>query len=123
MAGAPAPWSVRTADSVIRREARLADRWRYESGVVLQGIAQVWRQTGDARYGAYIKANIDEFVAPDGTIRTYQQSDYNLDQINQGKLLFPLYRATGDDRYRRAGISPARTTALAAADARGRLLA
>ncbi len=101
---ASAPWSVRTADSVMRRAARLADRWRYESGVALQGIAQVWRQTGDARYGEYIRANIDEFVAPDGTIRTYQQNESNLDQINQGKLLFPLYRETSDQRYRRVAV-------------------
>jgi len=95
-------WSVRVADSVMRRGARLADRWRYESGVTLLGMARVWRQTGDARYSAYIKANIDAFVAPDGAIRTYQPAEYNLDQINQGKLLFPLFREAHDDRYRLA---------------------
>ena len=102
LAAMPAAWSVRVADSVMRRGARLADRWRYESGVTLSGIAQVWRQTGDARYGEFIRANIDAFVAPDGAIRTYQQAEYNLDQINQGKLLFPLLRETRDDRYRLA---------------------
>lgn len=96
------PWSVRAADSVMQRQPRLADRWRYEAGVVLLGIAQVWRQTADPRYFDYIRANMDAFVAPDGSIRTYRQDEYNLDQINQGKLLFLLYRATGDERYRRA---------------------
>lgn len=97
--GVEAPWSVRVADTVLRRQARLADRWRYEAGVVLLGLAHVWRQTRDARYGAYIRANIDEFIASDGAIRTYKQSDYNLDQINPGKLLFPLYDAFNDSRY------------------------
>lgn len=101
-AGVTAPWSVRTADSVMRRWPRLADRWRYEAGAVLLGIARVWQQSGDPRYFSYVKANMDEFVAPDGSIRTYRQDEYNLDQINQGKLLFFLYRATADDRYRRA---------------------
>lgn len=95
-------WAVRVADSVMRRQPRLADRWRYEAGVVLLGLTRVWHQTGDARYSAYIRANIDEFVAPDGDIRTYQQNEYNLDQINPGKVLFPLYDAFKDGRYLRA---------------------
>jgi unsaturated rhamnogalacturonyl hydrolase len=102
MAGAAAPGAVRRADSGMRRQARLADRWRYEAGIVLLGIAHVWRQTGDDRYGAYIKANMDEFVAADGAIRTYQQHEYNLDQINPGRLLFRLYETTREARYRRA---------------------
>lgn len=101
-AGAEAPWSVRAADSAMRRQARLADRWRYEAGVALLGLARVWRQTGDARCGAYIRANMDEFIAPDGAIRTYRQHDYNLDQINPGRVLFPLYDAFNDWRYLRA---------------------
>ena len=28
--------------------------------------------------------------------------EYNLDQVNPGKLLFPLYERTGDDRHRKA---------------------
>jgi len=96
------PWSVRAADSVLARHALLARRWHYEPGVVLLALRQVWRATGDRRYYDYIKANVDSLVMPEGEIRTYRLEEYNLDQINEGKLLFFLYRETGDERYRLA---------------------
>ncbi len=39
---------------------------------------------------------------PDGSIRTYRLEEYNLDQINEGKLLFFLHETTGDERYKQA---------------------
>ncbi|HEY9076087.1 MAG TPA: glycoside hydrolase family 88 protein [Anaerolineaceae bacterium] len=98
------PWAQRMADSVMQRDALLADRWRYEIGVTLLGIWRVAERTGDARYRQYVKDNMDAFVQPDGSIRTYNLEDYNLDLINQGRLLFPLYRQEGDERYRLAAM-------------------
>ncbi len=97
-------WSARMADAVLQRGFPLVDRWRYEAGVVLCGLEHVWRMTGDARYWQALKANMDAFVASDGSIRTYRADEYNLDQINQGKLLFPLFRETRDERYRLAAF-------------------
>lgn len=96
------PWSIRMANSCIQWHPILSEQWSYESGVVLKGIEQVWFDTGDWKYLAYIRRNINQFVMPDGSIYTYRLEDYNLDQINTGKLLFSLYRETGDERYRRA---------------------
>ncbi|MBN1659887.1 MAG: glycoside hydrolase family 88 protein [Anaerolineae bacterium] len=96
------PWSVRTAETVMARHPLLARRWHYEPGVVLLAIRQVWLATGDRRYFDYIKANVDSLVTPEGEIRTYRLDDYNLDQINEGKVLFALYHETGDERYRKA---------------------
>ena len=93
------PWSARTADSVLVRHPLLSRRWHYEPGVVLLGLRHVWRATGERRYYEYIKANVDSLVTPQGEIRTYRPEDYNLDQINEGKLLFCLYHETGDERY------------------------
>ncbi|MEJ2210569.1 MAG: glycoside hydrolase family 88 protein [Anaerolineae bacterium] len=93
------PWSARTADSVLVRHPLLSRRWHYEPGVVLLGLRQVWRATGERRYYEYIRANVDSLVTPQGEIRTYRPEDYNLDQINEGKLLFGLYDETGDERY------------------------
>jgi unsaturated rhamnogalacturonyl hydrolase len=76
--------------------------WSYEWGVVLKGIEQVWLDTGDKKYLDYIQHNFEQFVEPDGNIRTYDLEDYNLDQINSGKLLFQLYQTTGDQRYKKA---------------------
>ena len=71
--------------------------------VVLKGIEQLW-QHGPTRYFDYIKRNIDTFVEPDGTIRTYSLEEYNLDQISTGKLLFGLWDETCDERYRQAAL-------------------
>ncbi len=95
-------FSIQMADTCLARHPLLAQTWEYQFGVVLKGIEQVWLATGDARYLAYIRANIDAFVQADGSIRTYSPDDFNLDLIHTGTLLFELLRVTGDERYRRA---------------------
>ena len=95
-------WSVWMADSIMKRHPLLSKRWHYEPGVVLLAIQQVWLKTGEQKYYDYIKRNMDEFVGPDGEIGTYRLEEYNLDQINEGKLLFLLYETTGDERYKKA---------------------
>ena len=97
----PVPgWSVQMADMVIRRGVPL--RWRYQDGLILKAIEQVWLQTRHPEYFDYIKEQVDALVTPAGEIKTYTIEEYNLDQVNMGKILFPLYRATGDERYHKA---------------------
>ncbi len=96
------PWSVRMAESVMARDSVVLDRWHYEVGVMMTAFEALWKQMGDERYLAYIRKNVDRFVEPDGSIETYDLADFNLDQINTGKALFPLFETTGDPRYRAA---------------------
>jgi unsaturated rhamnogalacturonyl hydrolase len=95
-------WSVSMATSVMQRSPLLSRRWHYEPGVALLALKQVWLKSGKQEIYEYIKRNVDEFVGPDGDIRTYRLEEYNLDQINEGKLLFFLYEATSDERYKQA---------------------
>ena len=95
-------WFVRMAETCLERWPILSDVWSYEPGVVLKGLEQIWLETGEEIYGQYIKRYIDQFVNPDGSIRTYNLKEYNLDQINTGKVLFELYRVTGEEKYRKA---------------------
>lgn len=95
-------WSIRIAETVMRHHDILGQKWAYEWGVALKGIEQVWIETGETRYWNYIKDNIDAFVRPDGVIRTYTLTEYNIDNINTGKLLFGLWQQTGDSRYEQA---------------------
>lgn len=88
------------ADSVIRRDVPFA--WHYEHGLVLQALEQVRQKSGNDWYADYIKRAIDSVVDASGNIKTYSIEEYNLDQINAGKVLFPLYRAAGEERYRKA---------------------
>ncbi len=101
-------WSVKTANSIMERLPRLYEdrgnngKWSYDYGVILKGFEKVWRQTGEQKYFNFIKDNIDYFVQEDGSIRGYHLEEYNIDHINNGKLLFVLYKETGEEKYKKA---------------------
>ena len=86
----------------MRRHPVVHEEWDYTAGLILLGVDRVADKTGDSRYRDYVRRNMDRVVNPDGTIRTYELEEFNLDQINQGRLLFALHERTGDSRYRRA---------------------
>jgi unsaturated rhamnogalacturonyl hydrolase len=100
--GQSRPWSVRVAESVMRRNPVVYDRWDYTAGLVLLALDRVGAATHDPTYAAYVKKSVDSLVRADGTIATYAASEYNLDQINEGRILFPLADRTHDPRYSRA---------------------
>lgn len=77
-------------------------RWTYDQGVVLRGIEASWRRTNDPAYLAYIRKSMDHFVQPDGSIRTYKQQDFNIDNVMPGRNLLLLYKVTGEEKYRKA---------------------
>jgi unsaturated rhamnogalacturonyl hydrolase len=106
---AAAPLSQRMATTVmtlwpeaVKGDPTRPDRWTYEQGVALTGIEDVWRNTADVRYYEYIKRIIDKFVADDGTIKTYKKDEYNLDNVQSGRLLLMLYKITGQEKYAKA---------------------
>ena len=76
-----------------------AARWSYDMGVILKGFQGIWQQTGDATYFNYIQRMMDAFIQPDGRIKDYKAADYNIDNINNGKLALLLYRVTGKEKY------------------------
>jgi unsaturated rhamnogalacturonyl hydrolase len=77
-------------------------KWTYDMGVILKGFEGIWMNTGDARYYNYIQKQMDYFVKEDGSINTYKPDEYNIDHINNGKLLLLLYRVTLKDKYLKA---------------------
>ncbi|MET0624011.1 MAG: glycoside hydrolase family 88 protein [Pyrinomonadaceae bacterium] len=108
---AAAPTSERMAATVMTvwkdavKEPERPDKWTYEQGVLLTGMQAVWLNTGDGRYFDYIKRLTDRYVEEDGTIRTYKQADYNIDNVQPGRILLLLYKVTGQDKYRKAAAS------------------
>lgn len=104
------PWSVRIAESFLLRHpgavtsdsASPAREWNYEQGLMLIALRRMEQHTGDKRYLSFVKENIDHYVAEDGSIRTYNRTAYNLDNIAPGRVLLSLYDATHDGKYRRA---------------------
>lgn len=77
-------------------------RWSYDQGVILKGIEGLWNATGEGEWFSYIQKQMDHFVQDDGTIKGYHTGEYNIDHINNGKLVLLLYRVTGKEKYRKA---------------------
>jgi len=95
-------WSVKMADSIMKRNPIVKDVWAYEHGIIFKGIELVWKKTGDVKYLDYIKRNMDVFVDQEGSIRKYLINEYNIDFLNNGKVLLTLYKENGDERYKKA---------------------
>jgi len=70
--------------------------------VVLKGFEGIWKNTDDVQYFNYIQKMMDFFIADDGTIKDYKLEDYNIDNVNNGKLCLLLYRVTGKEKYLKA---------------------
>lgn len=77
-------------------------KWSYDQGVILKGVEGIWNATGDVRWFNYIQKSMDFYVQEDGTIKGYKKDEYNIDHLNNGKLVLFLYRVTGKEKYRKA---------------------
>lgn len=76
--------------------------WNYEAAVVLKGFERLWQQTHKPLYFDYTKKMTDQFINADGSIRTYELNDYNSDQVTGGLQLLMLYKATKEEKYKKA---------------------
>lgn len=90
----PDPWLMRLSDG--------AYAWSYTHALVLLGMERLYALDGDTAYLDYIQAYADRFIDAEGAIDTYDATEFNIDAIKAGDLLFGLYERTGDPRYRKA---------------------
>ncbi|MEN9918849.1 MAG: hypothetical protein RL662_1285 [Bacteroidota bacterium] len=109
VAEAQTKYYTRMADSEMKRnpEAWMLDfskapKWNYCHGLELQAILQVWKKTGQQKYFDYAYGFADLMVKQDGQIKTYKPHEYNIDRINSGKILFPIYAQTKEKRFAKA---------------------
>jgi unsaturated rhamnogalacturonyl hydrolase len=99
-------WSVKMAESEMIRNPSMwmvdfvtERKWNYTQGLMGLAFIQVSEATSNKKYFSYAKGYADSLIDADGNIYKYKLSNYNLDQINPGKMLFLLYDKTGDPRY------------------------
>lgn len=76
--------------------------WNYIDGCMMTSLYSIYQQCGDKKYLDFIDGFIDYYVFDDGTIRGYKVETYNLDNLNEGRILFDLYRETGKEKYKKA---------------------
>lgn len=103
------PWSERAARAAMVRwpnghidGPNGKPAFKYELGTLLEGVDDVYLNTGDARYYNYMKSAVDELVTADGAIPTLKPEEYQLDSILMGRQLLRLYAVTGEKRYLQA---------------------
>ncbi|MDF2926747.1 MAG: glycosyl hydrolase family 88 [Paenibacillaceae bacterium] len=99
-----AQWAGSYMERYYQSESRpgFSYSWNYENGIFLYALYRIFRETGDPAWLDCIRKQVDQLVEEDGSIRTYVLEDYNLDQIQMGRVLFPLYDATGLEKYKLA---------------------
>ena len=76
--------------------------WNYIDGCMMTALLSMSEITGEREYFDFAERYIDWFVREDGSIRSYRPETFNLDDINEGRVLFPLYAATGKEKYKKA---------------------
>jgi unsaturated rhamnogalacturonyl hydrolase len=103
-----APLSERLAATAMNRiwvdqrnQPGIPPRWNYEQGVILKAIEQMWYATGDPKYFQHIQKGMDHWIDENGNHKDYHLEEYNIDHITPGTAMMTMYRATGNDKYRK----------------------
>ena len=76
--------------------------WNYIDGCMMTSLYTIYQQTGKKKYIDFIDKFVDYYVFEDGTIRGYELDTYNVDNLNEGRVLFDLYKETGKPKYKKA---------------------
>ena len=92
----------RTIWNVEKLRSGKPTNWNYIDGCMLTALLELSSITGEKRYADFVEIFVDAFVNEDGSIRTYSEEGHALDDINEGRVLFPLYFQTGKEKYKLA---------------------
>ena len=76
--------------------------WNYIDGCMMTALLNFAEITGDKKYSDFVCDFIDYYVGDDGSILGYSKDKYNLDDINEGRVLFDLFDMTGKEKYLKA---------------------
>lgn len=101
--------AIQFADSEMKRfpEAYQLDHGKklyfgYSQGVGCLAMLKVWKATGDRKYFDYVAKWADTLINDKGEIYEYKVETYNIDYVNTGKILFDVYKETGNQKYKLA---------------------
>ena len=83
------------------REGKPAN-WNYIDGCMLTSLLSMSEITGEKQYADFVERFVDAFIGEDGSIRTYQPEKFNLDDINEGRALIPIWQRTQKEKFRLA---------------------
>lgn len=78
------------------------NKWNYIDGCMISAVLSMYDLTKDEKYLKFADDFDGWFVQEDGSIKTYDPEEKNLDNLNAARNLYPLYRLTGKEKYRKA---------------------
>ena len=76
--------------------------WNYIDGCMITALLCAAEITGESKYSDFAESFIDYYINEDGSILGYSMEKFNLDDVNEGRVLFDLYKATGKEKYKKA---------------------
>lgn len=91
-----------SVDTMMRRfdakELPPKGHFHYHQGVFLSGVYKTYQACGEESYFRYVKDWVDSCIDENGIPHDYDEGQ--LDDLQPGILLFPLYERTGELKYR-----------------------
>lgn len=76
--------------------------WNYIDGCLMTSLMNLYLLTKQPKYYEFVKKFIDFYINDKGEMLGYDRSKYNLDDINEGRVLFDLYEISGEEKYKKA---------------------
>ncbi len=76
--------------------------WDYIDGCMIMAILELYDTSKNEKFLKFADYYEDYRIHDDGTIDGYSKDAWNIDEINGGKNLFPLYSLTKKEKYRLA---------------------
>ena len=76
--------------------------WNYIDGCMMTSLIELYKATNDEKYLDFVKKFVDFYVREDGTILGYEMEKYSTDDVSESRILFDLYKFTGEEKYNKA---------------------
>ena len=97
------PWSVRMVESEMSRHPIYLNSWGYVEGTFLKSVEALWKTTNDNKYFQYIKNSLDAGFKSDGGLKSYNYSDFSVDEICEGRIILLMYKeGLNETKYQNA---------------------
>jgi unsaturated rhamnogalacturonyl hydrolase len=76
--------------------------WNYEDGCIWKGCLDLAEASGQRFLADFVYREVSARVAGDGAISGYSPDEFNIDNVNPGRVLAILLASTGERRFRLA---------------------
>ena len=76
--------------------------WNYIDGCMTTSLLEMYKTTGERKYLDFVISFVDYYVSEDGSILGYDPRKYSTDDVSESRILFDLYKYTGNEKYRKA---------------------